>query len=237
MRLDRFLSEMGLGTRSEIKKAAKAGQIAVDGAVEKDSGRRIDPGAAVTYRGFPVIYEEYVYYLMNKPAGIISASDDSREATVVDLIETPRRKDIFPVGRLDRDTEGLLLISNDGSLAHRLLAPGHHVDKVYYAVVRGILSDSDTAAFGKGLELPDGLRCLPAELSILSSDSVREQSEAEITIREGKFHQIKRMFLAVGKEVLYLKRLSMGPLKLDPELQPGEYRKLTEAELEALSDL
>lgn len=255
MRLDKFLSGMGAGTRTEIKKAVKAGMVTVNGAVAKDPGMQVSEDSAVTFRGEPVVYEEFVYYMMNKPAGVISASDDSREETVVDLIAEQKRKDLFPAGRLDRDTEGLLLITNDGGLAHRLLSPKHHVDKKYYAVVSGTVTDEDVQAFADGLILPDGLECLPAKLEILAAgayeaasdetapyesaheDEVLVTSEIEVVIQEGKFHQIKRMFAARGMEVLYLKRLTMGPLILDDTLEPGEYRRLTEKELQSLKEL
>ena len=172
--------------------------------------------------------------MLNKPAGIISASEDDSEDTVVDLIPEPKRRDLFPVGRLDRDTEGLLLITNDGALAHRLLSPKHHVDKTYYVEVSGVLNESDIELFGQGLVLTDGLECLPADLKILSVSDDEYASAAEITIREGKFHQVKRMFSSVGAEVTYLKRLSMGSVTLDPGLEPGECRRLTAGELEAL---
>lgn len=234
MRLDKFLSGMGAGTRTEIKKAVKAGLVTVDGAVAKDPGMQVGKDSAVTYRGEPVVYEEFVYYMMNKPAGVISASDDSREETVVDLIDEQKRKDLFPAGRLDRDTEGLLLITNDGALAHRLLSPKHHVDKRYYAEVSGTVTEDDVQAFADGLVLPDGLECLPAKLEILRAAAT---SEIEVVIQEGKFHQIKRMFATRGMEVLYLKRLTMGPLILDDTLEPGEYRRLTNEELQALKSL
>ena len=235
MRLDKYLSGMGAGTRSEIKKAVKAGLVTVDGAVASDPGMHVTEDSAVTFRGRQVVYEDFVYYMMNKPAGVISASDDSREETVVDLIDGQKRKDLFPAGRLDRDTEGLLLITNDGQLAHRLLSPKHHVDKKYYALVSGEVTDDDVSTFAEGLTLPDGLECLPAELRVLRvKNAAAAMSEVEVTIQEGKFHQIKRMFLAIGKEVLCLKRLTMGPLALDESLAPGEYRRLTEEELENL---
>ena len=234
MRLDKYLADMGAGTRSELKKEIRKGAASVDGNVVKDPGFSVDPSSRVTFRGAEVRYEEFVYYMLNKPAGVISASEDSREATVVDLIDEPTRRDLFPAGRLDRDTEGLLLITNDGALAHRLLSPKHHIDKTYFVKVSGVLTEADTASFLKGLVLSDGLECLPAELKILSVSEADDLSEAEVTIREGKFHQIKRMFSALGKEVIYLKRLSMGPLMLDPELEPGSYRRLTDAELESL---
>lgn len=237
MRLDKFLSDMGTGTRSEIKKSIRSGLVTVDGTTVRDPGFHVNSDSAVTFGGEPVGYEDFVYYMLHKPSGVISASDDSRETTVVDLITEQKRKDLFPVGRLDRDTEGLLIITNDGAMAHRLLSPRHHVDKVYFARVRSVdsedtlLAESDVQAFRSGLTLPDGLQCLPAELEILSA------SEARVTIREGKFHQIKRMFLALGFEVIYLKRLSMGPVSLDPALAPGEYRRLTGAELAQLKSI
>ena len=237
MRLDKYLSDMGIGTRTELKKMIRKGQVSVNGVAVKDPGCVVSEDAAVTVNGALIPYETLVYYMLHKPAGIISASEDPREATVIDLLPEPRRKDLFPVGRLDRDTEGLLLITNDGDLAHRLLSPKHHVDKVYYARVSGQVTASDVAAFRKGLVLTDGLECMPAELEVLSVNSAETegfQSEVRITIREGKFHQIKRMFQAIGMEVLYLKRLSMGPLQLDPELKPGESRRLTERERMAL---
>ena len=234
MRLDKYLSDMGVGTRSELKKDIRKGGAVVDGEVIKDPGHSVDASSRVVFKGSVIEYEEFVYYMMNKPAGIISASEDDREETVIDLIPEPKRRDLFPVGRLDRDTEGLLLITNDGALSHRLLSPKHHVDKVYYAEVSGILNESDVELFGQGLVLSDGLECMPADLKILSVSDDEYSSAAEITIREGKFHQVKRMFSSVGAEVTYLKRLSMGPLSLDPDLEPGEIRRLTADELEAL---
>ena len=236
MRLDKYLSDMGAGTRSELKKEIRKSGASVDGAVVRDPGFSVTEDSRVVFRGEVVAYEEFVYYMLNKPAGIISASEDGREPTVVDLIDEPKRKDLFPVGRLDRDTEGLLIITNDGALSHRLLSPKHHVDKVYYVRAAGILDESHIEAFREGLVLPDGLECLPADLKILSVSPDMNESEAEITIREGKFHQVKRMFSAVGSEVLYLKRLSMGPVPLDPSLSPGEYRRLTADERAALNE-
>lgn len=234
MRLDKYLSDMGAGTRSELKKEIRKSGVSIDGKIIKDPGFSVDKSSHVIFRGAAVNYEEFVYYMLNKPAGIISASEDDREDTVIDLISEPKRRDLFPVGRLDRDTEGLLLITNDGALSHRLLSPKHHVDKVYFARVSGILSDSDVELFRDGLILTDGLECLPADLKILSVSEEEYLSEAEITVREGKFHQVKRMFGSVGAEVIYLKRLSMGPLTLDPGLAPGEYRRLTPDEMLSL---
>ena len=234
MRLDKYLSDMGAGTRSELKKEIRKSGAVVDGTVVKDPGFSVSESSNVIFRGSEVANEEYVYYMLNKPAGIISASEDGREETVVDLISEPKRRDLFPVGRLDRDTEGLLLITNDGALSHRLLSPKHHVDKVYFVRVSGILTENDAGLFRDGLVLTDGLECLPADLEILSVSDDDYVSEAEITIREGKFHQVKRMFASIGSEVIYLKRLSMGPISLDPGLAPGEYRRLTPEELTAL---
>ena len=234
MRLDKFLSDMGAGTRSELKKDIRKGNASVDGVTVKDPGFSVSPSSRVIYKGSVIGYDEFEYYMLNKPAGVISASEDDREPTVVDLITGLKRKDLFPVGRLDRDTEGLLLITHDGALAHRLLSPKHHVDKVYYVKVSGILTGSDVELFGEGLVLTDGLECLPADLRIISTSDEDYESEAEITIREGKFHQVKRMFSSVGAEVIYLKRLSMGSLSLDPALVPGEYRPLTPEELSSL---
>ena len=234
MRLDKYLSDMGVGTRSELKKDIRKCGASIDGEVVKDPGHNVDASSRVVFKGSVIEYEEFVYYMLNKPAGVISASEDDREETVIDLIPEPKRRDLFPVGRLDRDTEGLLLITNDGSLSHRLLSPKHHVDKVYYAEVSGILDESDVELFGQGLVLSDGLECMPADLKILSVSEENYMTEAEITIREGKFHQVKRMFSSVGAEVTYLKRLSMGPLSLDPDLEPGECRRLTAKEMESL---
>ncbi len=241
MRLDKYLSDMGIGTRSELKKEIKAGLVTVCGSVVKDPGVHVSSDAVITYRGETISYEKFAYYMLHKPAGVISASEDPREATVVDLITEQKRKDLFPVGRLDRDTEGLLIITNDGEMAHRLLSPRHHVDKTYFARVSGVVNDEDIHAFREGLILPDGLECLPAELIILTAKqlpgSSTSTSEVEVTIREGKFHQIKRMFLALGHEVIYLKRLSMGPLELDPDLAPGEYRRLNPEEITQLRSI
>ena len=234
MRLDKYLSDMGAGTRSELKKEIRRSGVSVDGAVVTDPGFSVSQSSHIIFRGSVIAYEEFVYYMLNKPAGIISASEDDRESTVVDLIPEPKRRDLFPVGRLDRDTEGLLIITNDGALSHRLLSPKHHVDKVYYARVSGILTDSDIGLFRDGLVLTDGLECLPADLKILSVSDDDYTSEAEVTIREGKFHQIKRMFSSIGAEVLYLRRLSMGSVGLDPGLAPGESRRLTSEEIASL---
>ena len=232
MRLDKYLADMGIGTRTEVKKLIRQGKISVDGVVVKSPEAKIDTEHnQVRYGDKPVTYDEFEYYMLNKPAGVVSATTDARDKTVLDLIDTKRRKDLFPVGRLDKDTEGLLLITNDGEMAHRLLAPKKHVDKVYYAKVEGVVTEEDQKAFAEGVSLGNNEMAKPAELEILVSDEI---SEIRLTIQEGKFHQVKRMFESVGKKVVYLKRLSMGTLVLDETLKLGEYRKLTKEELEGL---
>lgn len=232
LRLDKYLADMGVGTRTEVKKAIAKGQVQVNRQVEKRPEYKLDTALdCVYFQGIPITYAEYEYYMLNKPAGVISAAEDKKERTVVDLIDTRQRRDLFPVGRLDRDTEGLLLITNDGNLAHRLLSPKRHVDKVYYARIRGNVTEVDAEQFRRGVDIGEDRLTLPAELEILSSGN---ESEIRLTIREGKYHQVKRMFQSVGKEVTYLKRLQMGPLKLDESLKPGEYRTLTGKELNEL---
>lgn len=237
IRLDKFLSEMGVGTRQEVKQYIRKGKVEVDGEIAKRPELKVDETKAnVTLDGERIGYASYVYYMLNKPSGVVSATEDKREKTVIDLIKGQKRKDLFPVGRLDKDTEGLLLITNDGDLAHQLLSPKKHVDKVYRARIEGQVTAEDAALFAKGLEIDDedgAWRAMPAKLNILSSGP---ESEVEITIREGKFHQIKRMFEAVDKKVVYLKRLSMGSLRLDETLALGEYRELTEDEVQALKE-
>ena len=234
MRLDKYLADMNVGTRSELKRDIRKGLVTVGGSVIKDPGKNVDPVTdEVCYRGRKIVYETFVYYMLNKPAGVISATDDKRTKTVIDLLPEDRRKDLFPVGRLDKDTEGLLLITNDGELAHALLSPRRHVDKKYYARIRGVVKREDALAFASGIPLKD-FTCMPADLVIERSSEI---SEVLVTIREGKFHQIKRMFEALGKEVIYLKRLEMGSLILDGELAPGEFRRLTEEELRSLCAL
>lgn len=224
IRLDKYLADMGVGTRTEVRRMIGKGLVCVNGEKAGKAEQKIDSEKdGVSVNGNSLVYEEFEYYMLNKPAGIISASEDKREKTVVDLIGEAHRRDLFPVGRLDRDTEGLLLITNDGALAHQLLSPKKHVDKVYYARVRGRVTEDDVVFFAEGVDIGDEKKTLPAKLDILHS---AEESEIELTIREGRFHQVKRMFEAVGKEVVYLKRIRMGKLVLDPSLEPGEYKKL-----------
>ena len=298
-RLDKLLGQEGLGTRSELKKAVRKGRVTVNGAVEKDPGRQITAEDRICFDGKEVRRDQYVYYMLNKPAGVITATEDGRMRTVLDLLREPvqapeeaepgsaaadspeeketsvpdgstlkktaaaepgpmpapasactqpvLRRGLFPVGRLDRDTEGLLLITDDGQLAHRLLSPVRHVDKTYYAVVTGKVTESDISLFAQGFRVDDELTAMPAVLRIIEDGSFGEAplpdtaygtecTQVSVTIREGKFHQIKRMFAAVGKEVLYLKRLSMGPLQLDTALKPGQFRELTKEEIAALRE-
>ena len=232
IRLDKYLADMGVGTRSEVKKYIKQGKISVDGQVVKSADMKVEiETQLVTFQGQRVGYEEFEYYMLHKPAGVVSATTDAKDKTVIDLITDKKRKDLFPVGRLDKDTEGLLLITNDGDMAHRLLAPKKHVDKVYYARIDGRVTEEDVIAFQEGISIGQGEVAKPAKLEILKADEI---SEIHVTIQEGKFHQVKRMFHTIGKEVLYLKRLSMGSLLLDESLPLGAYRKLTREELEDL---
>ena len=274
-RLDKLLAREGFGTRSEVGKAVRKGRVSVNGITVKDPGLRVSEEDEVLFDQRAVLQKSHVYYMLNKPAGVISATEDSREQTVLDLLRNPSgikyaalgsgedvssglaaepvlRRGLFPVGRLDKDTEGLLLITDDGQLAHRLLAPGKHVDKTYYALVSGRVTEEDIRAFEDGIEVDGEFTAMPALLSTdldeeafagLFPSNIREilplevtqYSQTLVTIREGKYHQIKRMFASRGKEVLYLKRLSMGTLLLDPSLAPGQYRPLTQKEMDLLS--
>ncbi len=234
-RMDKFLADMGCGTRSEVKNYIKKGRVTVNGIVEKSPEKKIDTEKdQVILDGQEVSYVELEYFMLNKPQGVVSATEDRKDKTVLDLIDTKNRKDLFPVGRLDKDTEGLLLITNDGKLAHQLLSPKKHVDKVYYAEVSGIVGEEQVERFREGLLLEDGTPTKPALLKILDSDTVSEVSRVELTIQEGKFHQVKRMFEVCGQKVTFLKRLRMGTLLLDDALAPGEYRRLTVNEIEQL---
>lgn len=311
MRLDKFLADMGVGSRSDLKKAIRKSLVTVNGAVEKDPGAQVSAEDRICFDGAEIRYAEQQYYMLHKPAGVLSASEDRRQTTVVDLIRDAAstdasaanasaadhhaagghddgsiarstedalvRKDLFPVGRLDKDTEGLLIITNDGPLAHQLLVPKHHIDKTYYAIVTGTITEDDQRAFTRGIRYDEKLTALPATLRVLSTGKtvgdIREQlgftatserllrtrlagpafigaeepaditddtlvSEVEITIQEGKFHQIKKMVKALpgGKEILYLRRITMGALRLDPALAPGEFRKLRQDEIQILRD-
>jgi 16S rRNA pseudouridine516 synthase len=235
LRLDKYLADMGIGTRSELKLWIRKGRVRVNGEICNKPETKIDlQSDKIYFDEKRVNYIKNVYYMLHKPAGVVSATMDNVSQTVLDLIKDRQGKELFPVGRLDKDTEGLLLITNDGELAHQLLSPKKHVDKVYYARVKGRVTENDADAFSTGVDIGEEKLTLPAKLVILKSGDL---SEVELTIQEGKFHQVKRMFEAVGKEVIYLKRLSMGSLKLDPALEPGEYRELTEEEIRYLKEL
>ena len=234
MRLDKYLCETGFGTRSQVKDLLKKGQVMVNGEVVKKPELKINETTdQIICQGKKASYQKNIYLMLHKPAGVVSATEDNREKTVLDLVRPEDRKNsLFPVGRLDKDTEGLLLLTDDGELAHRLLSPKKHVDKTYYAKIDGQVTEEHVKQFREGLDIGDEKKTLPAVLTILLSGPV---SEIEVTIHEGRFHQIKRMFEAVGCKVTYLKRLSMGSLVLDETLPPEEYRPLTEAELEGLT--
>lgn len=235
MRIDKLLSNIGCGSRAEIKKYCRYGIITVNGEVVNNPGLQVDPdNDIVVFDGEEVSYREFVYIMLNKPDGYISATYDKHDPIVLDLIDPIYNAfEPFPVGRLDKDTEGLLILTNDGKLSHRVLSPKKHVPKTYYAKVEGLVTENDVKAFEKGVTLDDGYETMPAQLKILNSG---EESEIELTIHEGKFHQVKRMFESVGKKVVYLKRISMGKLLLDENLALGEYRELTEDEIKLLEE-
>ena len=235
MRLDKFLVDCGVGSRTEVKQLLKQKKIAVNGKKETAGKLQIDPAKdQVTFMGENLVHETFVYYLLHKPAGVISATEDDHHQTVLDLLdETARQKEVFPVGRLDIDTHGLLLLTNNGKLAHAMLSPKKHVSKVYRAQVAGIMDEADVARFEAGIALKD-FTTLPARLQILEVNEANASSYVEIEIAEGKFHQVKRMCAAVGLTVEALERLSIGALVLDPSLTPGQWRRLTEREKEAV---
>lgn len=235
IRLDKYLADMGVDSRTGIRQRIRQGQAAVNGETVYKADFRVDVERdSVSLQGVPVPYEEFQYFMLNKPQGVVTATRDRREKTVLELLPALRRRDLSPVGRLDKDTEGLLLITNDGKLAHRLLSPKKHVKKEYFAVIDGHVGSADQQAFREGLDIGDEMPTLPAELFILEAGGI---SEVIVTIEEGRFHQIKRMFEARDKRVTYLKRISMGPLKLDETLKPGQYRRLAEEEQRALLEL
>lgn len=232
MRLDKFLTELGIGTRSEVKKILKTGQVSVNGVPAAKPELKIDENKdVVAYQGQILNYQQFEYYLFHKPAGCVTAVSDAQHKTVMDYMKDLKRKDLVPVGRLDIDTEGLLLITNDGMLSHELLSPTKHVPKTYYAKIDGVVTEEDVNLFKEGVDIGEKKLTKPADLKIIVSDAV---SEIELTISEGKFHQVKRMFEAVDKKVIYLKRISMGSLVLDENLKPGTYRPLTSEEIEQL---
>lgn len=236
LRIDKYLADAGIGTRSEIKTYIKKGFVQVNDSTVKKPDIKVDPDTdIIQFQNKTIRISSYEYYILNKPKGYVSATKDNTAPTVLSLIKEGR-KDLFPVGRLDKDTEGLLLITNDGELSHKLLSPKKHVDKTYYAAIEGIVNEDDIKAFQNGLEIGDeDLKvALPAKLTILSTDTEKNLSYIEVTLQEGKFHQVKRMFQAVGKKVTYLKRISFGSLTLPEDLKLGEYRALTDDELATL---
>ena len=230
MRLDKYLANMHIGSRSEVKLLIRKGLVLVDGSPVKDPGYMLRGSETVVAKGTAVEYREHFYYMLNKPAGVITATEDKHDKTVLDLFPEELRRGLIPAGRLDKDTVGLLLITDDGELVHRLLSPAHHVDKRYLLHTDIAMDKTDIEAFRAGLTLQDGTELKEALLEISEADPCK----AVITIREGKYHQIKRMLASRGKQVIYLKRLSMGPLTLDPALNEGEYRELTETEISSL---
>ena len=238
VRLDKFLADSGIGTRAEVKKLIQKGMVQINGEKAKKPEQKVDPQTdAVEFAGERLgARAEFVYYLLHKPAGYVSATEDTREKTVLELIPKDGRRKLFPVGRLDKDTEGLLLITDDGLLAHQLLSPKKHVDKTYFAVTEGKVVPEDIEKIQAGVDIGDEELTLPGRLEILKTweESGAWHSEILLTIHEGRFHQVKRMMEALGKNVTYLKRISMGPLTLPKDLPRGEARELTKAELEAL---
>ena len=232
IRIDKYLADAGFGSRKDVKGLLKAKQVTINGETCVHAEEKLEPAQdVVCVQGKMVVYESFSYYMLHKPQGVVSATKDAHEKTVVNLITEQKRRDLFPVGRLDIDTEGLLLITNDGALAHDLLSPAKHVEKTYYAVIDGVVTEKDVNSFENGVDIGEEKLTKPGKLRILKSEP---ESEIELTITEGRFHQVKRMFEAVGKKVLYLKRISMGPLQLTNDLKPGEYRPLTEEEIAAL---
>ncbi len=233
IRLDKILANSGFGSRKDIKKLVRTGVVAVNDQAAKDSSIHVSPiKDIITVNGVQVIYKEFVYLMLNKPEGYISATEDLREPTVIELVpEEFSHYDLFPVGRLDKDTVGLLLLTNDGKLAHNLLAPKKHVPKKYFAKIDGTVTENHVRLFSEGVTIDDGYKTKPAELKIVSAGDI---SEVELVITEGKFHQVKRMFQAFNMEVTFLKRTEFGPLLLDENLEPGEMRELTEQEISLL---
>lgn len=231
MRLDKFLSDMKCATRSQLKKDIRAGLVTVNGEMVRQSDFAVDEKQdQISYKGKICEYEKFVYYMLNKPAGVVSATEDKKDKTVVDLLKDIGRDDLFPMGRLDKDTEGLLILTNDGALTHELLSPTKHVEKVYECTLAAPFDVTQKEKLEQGVDIGEKKLTMPAKVAIL------EEKKIALTILEGKFHQVKRMLQAVGNEVIYLKRVRMGGLVLDERLQPGEYRKLTSEEVKLLQE-
>lgn len=227
VRLDKALADMGLASRTELKALIRAGRVSADGKTVTDPGYKLDPQSAqLRLDGEPLRYSRYRYYMLHKPAGIVTATEDKKQPTVLDLVSPEmRRMGLFPVGRLDKDTSGLLLLTNDGDFAHRVISPKSGVKKLYYAEVEGKPDEADVEAFENGILLADGTQCLPAKLELLGG------GKCLVTVMEGKYHQVRRMLASRGKPVTALHRRSIGGLALDEELRPGEYRELEEIDL------
>ena len=225
---------MGFGTRSEVKKAIKQKRVTIDGKITNVTNSPIVvEEQTITVDGIEVNYQAFFYFLMHKPQGVISATKDNMHETVIDILSPEdRKKDVFPVGRLDIDTEGLLLLTNDGQLTHQLLSPKKQIPKVYYAKVEGLVTQEDAQKLEEGVTLSDGYECMPAHMKIIKTDDI---SEIELTINEGKFHQVKRMMEAIGKGVIYLKRIGMGNLKLPDDIPLGGYRAITKQEKDLIT--
>ena len=225
IRIDKYLCDMSIGSRSEIKEYIRKKLITVDGVVVTDPGMKISEDSAVTFKGEPLQYKQFRYYMLNKPQGVVSATKDNIDTTVMDLLKGVNSRDMFPVGRLDKDTEGLLIITNDGELSHRLLSPRSHVDKCYLVQLMHSITADDIKSLSKGVDIGDDTLTLPAKVEAIAADRIY------LTITEGRYHQVKRMLEAVGNKVVFLKRVSFGPLELDSDLAPGQYRELDDSEI------
>ncbi len=247
MRLDKFLSEVANITRKEAKVVLNKGKVFVNGELCKNGEKKVTAEDEILLDGKPLgVIEKFLYLMLHKPVGVVSATEDTKDKTVLDLVREQEaedtsdfvigKKELFPVGRLDKDTEGLLLLTDDGELAHRLLSPKRHVDKVYFAKLSGIVPDDAIERFAEGIQVGKEYQAMPAKLEVLSIKEEEKSSEVQITLREGKFHQVKRMCHEIGCEVTYLKRLSMGSLKLDVKLPLGKCRKLTIEEIQKLKE-
>lgn len=234
IRLDKYLANMGVGTRTQVKEFIKKGRVSIDDNIIKSPETKFDENSQIAaLDGVRINFVKYEYYMLNKPSGVVSATVDNINKTVISLINS-KRKDLFPIGRLDKDTQGLIIITNDGEIAHKMLSPKHHVSKVYYAQVEGIVDENDVKLFAQGLKIDNEFNAMPAKLEIIKSEDI---SQIKLEIFEGKFHQVKRMFEAVGKKVIFLKRISMGEIKLDNSLKAGEFRQLNKDELNYLERL
>lgn len=237
MRLDKFLADAGLGSRSQVKELIKKGKISVDGSICKSADFNVTDGQSVFFSGEEITSSEFHYYMLNKPAGVITATEDKKEKTVLDLMKGAVGRNLFAAGRLDKDTEGLLLITDDGALSHRLLSPKYHVDKMYEVTCEGDLSTADIEALENGMDIGEDRITLPAKVEVISFSDDANASVVHFTIKEGMFHQVKRMFEKTGHPVVHLKRLTFGPLILNESLSSGSWRELTEAEIVALKSV